>query len=166
MRFAIFCQLALLGYHQVTTYFDFFPFNGARNYSRKEKLTEGGSNCILMILGPIGFGFHLRGLMIYGVVYYFFLFAVELIIWWIPYLTLPTGRWRSFYNRLLSFATSNFERGDTLAHWCNIHRRLHGGTITFLPVRIDRPVPNLEHTILHLWTFITAVVTACAWRAA
>ncbi len=165
IRFAIFCQLALLACHQVTTFFDFFPFNGARNYSVKEKLAEGGSNCILMILAPIGFSFHIRGLMIYGVVYYFFLFAVELIIWWIPYFTVPAGRWRGIYNRLLSLATSNFEKGDTLTNWCNIHRRLHSGTITFLPVCADRPVPNLEHTILHVWTFITAAVTAAACHA-
>jgi len=166
IRFAIICQLALLAYHQVTTFFDFFPFNGARNYSFKEKLAEGGSNFVLMILAPIGFGFHIHGLMTYGVVYYFILFAIELVIWWIPYFTVPSGRWRSIYNLLLSFATSNFEKGDTLTKWCKIHRRLHSGTITFLVVRGNRPVPNLEHTILHAWTFITAVVTAVAWRAA
>ena len=166
IRFAIICQLALLAYHQVTTFFDFFPFNGARNYTIQEKLAEGGSNGILMTLAPVGFVFHIRGLMNYGVVYYFILFAIELIIWWIPYLTAPSGRWRSIYNRLLSVATSNFEKGDTLTHWYNIYRRLHSGTITFLPVRGDRPVPNLEHTILHAWTFITAIVTVVAWRGA
>ena len=162
---AIICQIILLAYHQLTTYFDFFPFNGARNYSRTEKLAEGGSNFVLMTLAPIGFGFHIRGLMIYGVVYYYFLFAAELIIWWIPYLTVPSGRWRGIYNCLLACATSNFEKGDTLTHWCDIHKRLHRGTITFLPIRDDRPVPNLEHTILHAWTLITAVVTTAAWCA-
>jgi hypothetical protein len=166
IRFAIICQLALLAYHQITTWFNFFPFNGARNYTKKEKLAEAGSNFILMSLAPIGFGFHIRGLMTYGVIYYFILFAIELIIWWIPYFTVPAGRWRGIYNRLLSFATSNFEKGDTLDHWCNIHKRVHGGTITLLPVRPGRPVPNLEHTILHAWTLVTAIVTAVAWHAA
>jgi hypothetical protein len=166
IRFAIICQLALLAYHQITTWFDFFPFNGARNYSRKEKLTEAGSNLVLMSLAPIGFGFHIRGLMTYGVVYYFILFAIELIIWWIPYFTVPAGRWRDIYNRLLSGATSIHEKGDTLDHWCKIHQRVHGGTITLLPVRAGRPVPNLEHTILHAWTLVTAIVTAIAWHQA
>jgi hypothetical protein len=166
IHIAIICQVVLLVYHQLTTLFDFFPFNGARNYSPKEKLAEAGSNFILMILAPVGFGFHLHGLMIYGVVYYFFLFAAELIIWWIPYFMVPSGRWRWIYNRLLSCATSNFEGGDTLAHWCGIHKRLHGGTITFLPLHDDRPVPNLEHTILHAWTLMTAIVTTVAWHAA
>lgn len=166
IRIALICQLALLVYHQFTTHLDFFPFNGARNYSPKEKLAEGGSNLVLMILAPIGFGFHIHGLMIYGVIYYYFLFAAELIIWWIPYFTVPSGRWRAIYNFLLSCATSNFEKGDTLTHWCVIHQRLHSGTITFLPYRADRPTPNLEHTILHAWTLITAVITTIAWHAA
>jgi hypothetical protein len=62
--------------------------------------------------------------------------------------------------------TSNFERGDTLTRWCVIHKRLYRGTITLLPLREDRPVPNLEHTILHAWTLITALVTTIAWHAA
>jgi hypothetical protein len=156
----LFCQLGLLMYHQITTLFDFFPFNGARNYNGKEKLAESGSNFILMSLAPIGFGFHIPGLMIFGVVYYFFLFAVEIIIWWIPYLTVPSGRWRRIYNRLLACSTSCFQEGDTLNHWCAVYDRLHRGTITVLPARRDRPVPNLEHTILHVWTLVTAIVTA------
>jgi hypothetical protein len=80
IQIAIFCQIVVLVYHQFTTHFDFFPFNGARNYSVKEKLAEGGSNFVLMILAPIGFGFHIRGLMIYGLIYYFVLLAAELII--------------------------------------------------------------------------------------
>jgi hypothetical protein len=163
---ALFFQIVLLVYHQLTTHLDFFPFNGARNYSFKEKFAEGGSNFVLMILAPIGFAFHIRGLMIYGVIYYFFLFAAELIIWWVPYFTVPSGRWRGIYNFLLSCVTSNFEKGDTLTHWTAIHKRLHADTITFLPPRADRPVPNLEHTILHAWTLLTAIVTATAWFTA
>jgi hypothetical protein len=158
-------QLILLAYHQVTTWFDFYPFNGARNYSRKEKLAEACSNAVLMSLAPIGFAFRIRTLMGFGVVYYFVLFAAELIIWWIPYFTVPSGRWRSVYNRLLSLATSNFEKGDTLTSWTVIYQRLHRGTITLLPGRTGRPVPNLEHTILHAWTLVTAIVTVIAWRA-
>ena len=162
---ALFCQLALLGYHQVTTLFDFYPFNGARHLERKERLAECTVNGLLMILPPLGFGFHIRALMIFGLVYYFVLFAIELIIWWIPYLTTPAGRWRAIYNRLLSWATSNFEKGDTLARWQNIHARLYRGTITVLPDRGRGIVPNLEHVILHAWTVITAVVTVAAYVA-
>jgi hypothetical protein len=152
-------QVVLLGYHQATTLLDLHPFNGARNYSGKEKLMEAGVNGALMSLAPVGFVFQIQPLMVFGAVYYFVLFAAELIIWWVPYLTVPSGRWRVIYNRLLSIATSHFEPGDTLEHWIAIYNRLHRGTIALLPARGDRPVPNLEHTILHAWTLITALAT-------
>lgn len=157
-------QLLLLAYHQITSWFDFHPFNGVRNYSRQEKFAEVGVNAVLMGLPPIGFGFHLRGLMLFGVIYYFVLFVAELIIWWIPYFTVPTGGWRIVYNRALALATSNFAAGDTLSHWVEIHQRLHRDTITVLPLREGRPVPNLEHMILHAWTLVTALVTLIAYR--
>ena len=119
-----------------------------------------------MSLAPIGFGLHIKPLMTFGVVYYFVLFAIELIIWWVPYLTVPRGHWRRVYNLLLACGTSNFEKGDTLDHWIGAYQRLHRGTITFLPARDNRPVPNLEHTILHAWTLVTAVITAVTYFAA
>jgi hypothetical protein len=144
---ALVCQLALLGYHQVTTLFDFYPFNGARHLERKERLAECGVNGLLMILPPLGFGFHIRALMIFGLVYYFVLFAIELIIWWIPCLTTPSGRWRPIYNRLLSWATSNFEKGDTLARWQNIHARLDPG-IPFAKGFIDQMQNNRDAALM------------------
>jgi hypothetical protein len=88
-KITLFCQFVLLGYHQVTTLFDFYPFNGARHLEPKQKLAECGVNGLLMLLPPIGFGLHIRSLMNFGLVYYFVLCAIELIIWWIPYLTTP-----------------------------------------------------------------------------
>ena len=161
---AIFCQVALLLYHQVTTRFDLYPFNGARNFEPKQRLIEGGINGLLMSLAPIGFGFRIRGLMLFGLVYYFVLFAIELIIWWVPYLITPKGWGRSIYNWLLACATSNFEKGDTLTHWRTIHDRLYRGTLSVLPDRGKGIVPNLEHLVLHCWTLITALVTTAAWR--
>jgi hypothetical protein len=156
---AVVCQLVLLVYHQVTTWFDFFPFNGARHYTRKEKLLECGVNGILMLLPPLGFGFHISGLMVFGVGYYFVLFLIELLLWWAPYLWMTTGRWRKLYQYLLLFATLDLEPGDRAARWQNTYERLHRGTLTPLPARGDRPVPNLEHMILQAWTLITALVT-------
>jgi hypothetical protein len=156
-------QAALLAYHQVTTLFDFFPFNGARNYSRKERTLECAVNGVLMALPPIGFAFHVRALETFGVAYYFVLFAIELVIWWVPYFTEPSGRWRALYNGMLSLATSDFEKGDALARWKATYQRLFQGTLTLLPPRGDRPVPNLEHMILHAWTLLTALVTAAAY---
>ncbi len=89
--------------------------------------------------------------------------AVEIVIWWIPYFSVPTGRWRRVYNGLLRLATSNFETGDTLDHWRAIHQRLHPGTITLLPARPERITPNLEPTLLHALTVVTDFLTACAY---
>jgi hypothetical protein len=158
----IFCQILLLVYHQLTTHVDFYPFNGARNYSRREKLAEAGINLVLMSLAPVGWVLHIHPLMIYGAIYYYFLFSAELIIWWIPYFTVPVGRWRSFYNFLLSCVTSDFTAADALTRWCETYQRLHAGTTTFLPAREGRPTPNLEHTILHGWTLLTALLTTLA----
>ena len=156
---ALVCQLVLLAYHQVTTYFDLFPFNGARRYTPMERRAEMGSNVILMGLAPIGFAFDIRPLQIYGAVYYFVLFAFEIIIWWIPYFAEPQGKWRGVYNFALSLGTSNFQAGDALSHWLEVHRRLHTGTLSIVPRKPKRVVPNLEHTLLHAWTLVTAVVS-------
>jgi hypothetical protein len=159
MATALVCQLILLAYHEATTFFDLFPFNGARNYTRYQRWAEMGSNAVLMGLAPIGFAFDVHPLQIYGAFYYFFLFAIELIIWWVPYFFEPTGGLRRAYNCALAVATSNFQPGDTLSHWLKIHERLHAGTFSFLHVRRGRIVPNLEHTLLHAWTLVTALVT-------
>lgn len=163
MALAVSCQVLLLVYHQATTLLDLFPFNGSRHYRTREKLAEAGVNAVLMSLPPIGFLLHVRPLMGFGLVYYFVLFAFELIIWWIPYVSTPTGRWRRAYNVLLSAATSDFQAGDALDRWHDIYHRLHAPTITILPRREGRIVPNLEHTILHVWTALTSVVTAYAF---
>ncbi|HEY4232490.1 MAG TPA: hypothetical protein VGM76_03625 [Lacipirellulaceae bacterium] len=99
----------------------------------------------------------------FGVAYYFVLFVIELLIWWVPYLTTPSGRWRSIYNRLLALATSDFAGGNILSRWQGVYRRLHRETITILPARGERVVPNLEHMILQAGTLVTALATTYAY---
>jgi hypothetical protein len=159
MIVAVICQIILLVYHQVTTLVDLYPFNGARHYTRRERWAEADINIVLMSLAPIGFMRHIRGLMIYGVVYYFVLFSIELIIWWVPYFFTPRGKVRMVYNLALAIGTSNFGKGDALDRWLAIHQRIHHGTISFLPARAGRIRPNLEHMLLHAWTLFTAVIT-------
>jgi hypothetical protein len=163
LKLAIAAQLLLLCYHQITTLVDLHPFNGVRHFARREKLIESGVNATLMLLAPIGFGFHIPALMTFGVIYYFCLFFIELIIWWVPYFTVPAGRWRTIYNFLLALGNGDFSNGDALARWYEQHNRLFTGTIRFLPAHGERPAPNLEHCILHTWTLVTALVTAIAY---
>jgi hypothetical protein len=159
MNVAVVVQVVLLVYHQVTTLFDFFPFNGARNYSRTEKIAECGTNAVLMSIAPIGFGFGIAGCETFGVYYYYVLFALEMIIWWIPYFCEPRGVFLRVYNLLLAIGTSDFPPENCLARWKVTYERLHRSTWIILPPKGDRPVPNVEHTILHLLTLITLIVT-------
>jgi hypothetical protein len=165
VRTALVCQLLLLVYHQFTTFFDLYPFNGARNYTPTERWAEMGSNAVLMGLAPLGFAFNIHALEVYGVFYYFVLFAVEIIIWWIPYAFTPRGFWRRVYNIALALATLSFEPGDTLNRWLAVHQRVHRGTLAVLPHRSGRIVPNLEHMLLHAWTLLTALATFTAVHA-
>src|ERR1700722_13860574 len=124
------CQIGLLLYHQITTLFDLYPFNAVRHYTWKMRLGEAGFNGVLMSLPPIGFGFHIHGLMIFGVVYYSILFIIELIIWWVLYLVVPTGRWRATYNRVLGAVMFNDPRVDAISRWLEGYNRVFRGTIT------------------------------------
>jgi len=132
LTFAVTLQIVLLLYHQVTTLFDLFPFNGVRFYSRRETFMEAGANLVPMALAMTGFIWHVSVLMKFGVVYYFILFAVECATWWMPYFLGPSPKGLECYNR--------------------IHRQ----TITVIPRRGHNPAPNLEHLILMALTFLTA----------
>ena len=139
IRAAMALQILLLVYHQVTTLFDFYPFNGVRFYTAKEQWQECAVNGILMVLPIIGFGSRITHLMRFGAVYYFVLLAVELKIWWVPYLFGASEKWR------------------------RDHGRIHAGTVTVLPPIKSHPIPNLEHLILQALTVLTAIATLLAW---
>jgi len=141
VRLAITLQIILVLYHQATTLFDFFPFNGVRFSSRRERLIEAAVNLVLMPLPPIGFILRAPLLMKFGLVYYFILFGVECATWWAPYFLGPSPKWLELYNR--------------------IHRQ----TITVLRRRPNQPAPNLEHLILMALTLLTAIATLIAFRS-
>ena len=166
MLLALACQIVLLIYHQVTTLVDLHRFNGVRYTQRRERYAEAGVNFVLMGLAPVGYALHNHGLMLYGAIYYVVLFAIEIVIWWIPYFTWPAGAWRRAYNVALSLATSSFEPGDTLDRWRAVHERIHGSTVFVLPRKSGRIVPNLEHMLLHAWTLVAALATLHAYHSA
>lgn len=128
-------QITLLAYHQLTTWCDFFPFNGVRFTKIAERRAEATVNFILMALPPIGFGFHLEPLIKFGVVYYFILFAIECATWWLPYIFGPSQKWMDVYSRV------------------------HARTLRVLPSRGNNPAPNLEHLILMVLTLTAAWTT-------
>jgi hypothetical protein len=139
---AIALQIVLLVYHQSTTLLDFFPFNGARFYSRGERIGEAGVNLVLMSLSPIGFVTRVPWMMGFGAAYYFVLLAVEIATWWVPYFFGASAKNREVYSRI------------------------HARTVQVLPQRGENPRPNLEHLILMCLTLATAIVTSMAYRVA
>jgi hypothetical protein len=138
---ALTLQIILVLYHQVTTRCDFFPFNGARFYSRRERQLEAGFNLVLMSFPPIGFVFRIPFLMGAGVGYYFILLAIEIATWWIPYLFGASPKWRE------------------------MHARMHSQTVMVLPRRGDNPRPNLEHLILMVLTLLAGMATLAAYHS-
>src|SRR5437763_1777016 len=135
MTIVVLGQLCLLIYHQITTLFDLFPFNGVRYTKPKERIVEASVNLLLMSLAPIGFAMRYEALMKFGLVYYFILFAIECATWWAPY----------------AFGASK--------QWQEVYSRVHSSTINVLPAKDGRPRPNLEHLILMLLTLAVAVST-------
>jgi hypothetical protein len=163
---ALTCQVLLLLYHQTTTFVDFYPFNGARFYSSREKAAEMAINAVLMVLAIVGTARKQPALFHYAVIYYFVLLAIELIIWWVPYFVRLSGLWRKAYNLTLALGSSDFAPGDALVRWEQVYERIHAKTITLLPRAKARITPNVEHMILHAGTLVTALATAVAYMRA
>lgn len=141
MKLALALQLLLLVYHQLTTLFDFYPFNGARFAKPKERGAEAALNFALMVIAPVGFLFGLSGPMRFGAVFYFILLGCEIATWFVPYLIGASPRWEEAYSRI------------------------QGRTIMLLPRRGRNPTPNLEHLLLMVLTLAAAISTLAAYRS-
>ena len=132
MSAAIILVLLIETYYTITTLFDIFPFNGARFFTWKERLTEWVQNVILFGLPLLRFiwpdareaGFIAYGLLLVG----------EYISWWHGYFFKPMEFNRKFYDQ----ATRH--------------------TILVLDKDRDRFQPNLEHIILHILTLIAFIL--------
>lgn len=140
MKLALALQLILLVYHQVTTRFDFYPFNGARFAKPRERQIEAGINFAFMAWPPAGFAFGSRGIMESATYFFFILLACIIATWFIPYFFGASDKWQEIFSRV------------------------QGRTLMVLPKRGDNPNPNLEHLILMALTIVTAVVTLAAYR--
>jgi hypothetical protein len=138
---ALIVQAVLLVYHQVTTLFDFFPFNGVRGSSRAERLGEAAVNFVFMGFPLVGLIVRTHGLMQSGVFGNFYILSGEFATWWIPYFFGPSPKWLEIYSRV------------------------QRSTIMVLPRRGTNPVPNLEHLILMVLTGSAAVTSLLAFRA-
>jgi hypothetical protein len=141
MKLAIALQILLLFFHQATTLFDFYPFNGVRFSRRQERRAEAAFNFFLMAPAPIGFILGSPLLIRAGATFYPILFACELATWFVPYFIGASPRWEEIYSRV------------------------QGRTLMVIPRRGDNPTPNLEHLILMALTVAAAWATIVAYRS-
>jgi hypothetical protein len=140
MKFALALQWLLFVYHQVTTLFDLYPFNGARFSRLNERVAEAAFNGALMVWAPIVYACGWTGAMPYAAMYYFVLFVCVIATWFVPYFFGGSEKWTEIYSRV------------------------QGRTLLLLPPRGDHPNPNIEHLILMVLTLITGFVTLGAYR--
>jgi hypothetical protein len=141
IKIAIAIQLIHLVYHQITTLFDFFPFNGVRFSSWRLRLADAGSAFIPMAVPLVGFILRNPVLMQIGLVCNFVILGGEIATWWIPYFFGPSPKWLELYSRI------------------------HRPTITVIPRRGSNPTPNLEHLILMCLTLLTTATSWVAYRS-
>ncbi|MEY9979256.1 hypothetical protein [Lysinibacillus sp. RC79] len=139
-------QVATLLYHQLTTWIDFYPFNGIRHYSAKERRKEALVNGIIMMI-PILLSLTREPVWIGISGFVWTLVMIGAIFsWWIPYLT-----------GVMVYKMPNNET------WQQVYERIFSNTITILPRIKNNPRPNLEHMILHALILGSAIT---AWTYA
>lgn len=128
-------QIIHLLYHQITTNFDFFPFNNIKNYTHKQRIIESFVNAITMGFPVVATLLNNKNLIATSVIVLGITLLIEFFTWWYPYFW-GAGMW-----------------------WQEIYNKIHKHTIIMLPAIKNNPVPNLEHCILHTLTLITFVIT-------
>jgi len=132
---ALILNILHLTYHQLTTNFDFFPFNNIRNYTVGQRLAEASVNFITMGFPVLAIS--LKNHLLIGIACFSlgFLLCGEYLSWWKAYFFGASEKWKMIYNKI------------------------HSHTIIFLPPIKDNPIPNLEHCILHCLSLLTFIVT-------
>lgn len=135
-------QIITLFYHQVTTLFDFFPFNGIRYYTVKERRKEAFINGITMLI-PIFLTLTHKPILIgIGAVIWMLVVVGAFLNWWLPYTT--------------GVSVYKMPNNET---WSQVHERIFAKTIIILPRIKNNPTPNVEHMILHTFILASAIST-------
>jgi len=141
-KLALILNVIHLAYHQITTNFDFFPFNNIRHYKMWERIFEAGLNGLIMAFPVVALWRHNQTLIGASCWVLAFLLFGEFMSWWPHYFWDTRTKWGKWGEK-----------------WHEVYDRTHKHTIKVLPPIGDRPVPNLEHCILHVLTLATFVVT-------
>lgn len=140
LKFAIFSQILVFLYFEVTTLVNIYPWNDLSKYSKQEKIIEATVNGFIIILCLGLFITQIKWLMIISVVFWFVFLLMQLLTWWMPYLT---GK------HLKQFSKAQYE-----THFKN--------TLKLLPPIKDHIIPDAQHNVLQIISLITFFVSAFA----
>lgn len=134
---AVSLQMLLFVYFEATTLINLFPWNDLSKYSSKEKLLEATVNGIVIIIGVAMFVSKIKVFMVISVVFWFVFLFMQLLTWWMPYLT---GKHLKQFPRELY--DTHFQR-----------------TLKILPPIKDHIIPDAQHNVLQILTLITFIAS-------
>ncbi len=137
---AVILQVIMFFYFEVTTLINLFPWNDLSKYSYKERILEATVNGIIIIIGLALFVSKVKWLMVISASLWFAFLLMQLLTWWMPYLT---GR------HLKQFPKELYD-----THFQE--------TIKVLPPIKNHIIPDVQHNILQmitLATFVTSLIT-------
>jgi len=137
---AVFLQVLLLIYFELTTLINLYPWNDLSKYSYQERLLEATINGIIIVIGIILFVTKVKWLMVISVVLWFAFLFMQLLTWWMPYLT---GKHLKQFPR--SLYDTHFQE-----------------TLKILPPIKNHCIPDAQHNVLQLLSLATFVISLMA----
>jgi len=137
-QWAIALQILLFIYFEVTTLVDLYPWNDLRKYPLQEKLLEATVNGLIILIAIALFVTNIKWLMIVSIIIWLVHFIMQLLTWWMPYLT---GKHLKQFSRTLY---------DTYFR----------ETIKILSPIKNHIIPDAQHNVLQLLSLVTLVVSA------
>ncbi|HLS34706.1 MAG TPA: hypothetical protein VK061_00545 [Bacillota bacterium] len=138
--FAFISQIILLVYFEVTTLINLYPWNDLSKYTRKEKITEATVNGITIIIGITLFISKKPVLMVIATIFWFLFLLVQLLNWWMPYIT---GKHLKQFPRELY--DSHFQ-----------------DTLKILPPIKEHIIPDAQHNVLQFLSLEVFIVSLLA----
>jgi hypothetical protein len=131
-QITILFQALLFCYCIITSFVPLGRFTGVKNTPFSRRLVETLLNGSMFALPVVLSYYNYRE----SIFVYIALVVGEYLSWWHPYIFGPSAHWRAHYDRYYA---------NTL--------------LAPLPRFKNRPVPNLEHALLHLGTVIALILT-------
>lgn len=137
---ALVMQLLLFIYFEIITLVPLYPWNDLSKYSTKEKVLEAATNGVIIVIGIGLFVTKIQLLMVISIVLWGLFLVMQLLTWWLPYIT---GKHLKQFSRELY--DTHFEQ-----------------TVKLLPRIKDHIIPDAQHLVLQVLTLSTLLTTAIA----